>query len=222
MPAQRTLYMLTVVALALWSGRNLGASRSLLLALLLVLLLDPWAVLAPGFWLSFAAVALLFFVGTARLGSGRGWWGVLAAWGATQWAVTIGTLPLLLLLFQQFSLVSPLANAFAIPLVSFLITPLALLFVVVPWPPLLFLAHELLSVLMSGLDWLAAWPLWEQPAPPWPATVLALNCVGADGCHLAVAAARLHGPLAGSVPAAAGALLARGAAGPRRGLGRGA
>jgi competence protein ComEC len=61
--------MLSVVALALWSGRNLGASRSLLLALLLVLLLDPWAVLAPGFWLSFAAVGLLFFVGTARLGT---------------------------------------------------------------------------------------------------------------------------------------------------------
>jgi predicted membrane metal-binding protein len=72
-PTQRTLYMLSVVALALWSGRNLGASRSLLLALLLVLLLDPWAVLAPGFWLSFAAVGLLFFVGTARLGCRRGW-----------------------------------------------------------------------------------------------------------------------------------------------------
>jgi competence protein ComEC len=72
-PTQRTLYMLSVVALALWSGRNLGASRSLLLALLLVLLIDPWAVLAPGFWLSFAAVGLLFFVGTARLGVGRGW-----------------------------------------------------------------------------------------------------------------------------------------------------
>jgi competence protein ComEC len=62
-----------VVALALWSGRNLGASRSLLLALLLVLLLDPWAVLSPGFWLSFAAVGLLFFVGTRRIGAARGW-----------------------------------------------------------------------------------------------------------------------------------------------------
>jgi competence protein ComEC len=126
--------MLSVVALALWSGRNLGASRSLLLALLLVLLLDPWAVLAPGFWLSFVAVGLLFFVGTARLDVGRGWRRVVASWGATQWAVTLGTLPLLLLMFQQFSLVSPLANALAIPLVSFVITPLALLFAVLPWP----------------------------------------------------------------------------------------
>jgi competence protein ComEC len=61
----------------------------------------------------------------------------LASWGTTQWAVTLGTLPLLLLMFQQFSLVSPLANAVAIPLVSFVITPLALLFAVIPWPPLL-------------------------------------------------------------------------------------
>ncbi|MBE2260619.1 MAG: DNA internalization-related competence protein ComEC/Rec2 [Rhodobacteraceae bacterium] len=173
-PTQRTLYMLSVVALALWSGRNLGASRSLLLALLLVLLLDPWAVLAPGFWLSFAAVGLLFFVGTARLGADPGWPGLLARWGATQWAVTIGTLPLLLLLFQQFSLVSPLANAVAIPVVSFLITPLALLFAIFAWPPLLQLDHWLLSGLMGFLEWLARWPLWQQPAPPLAATLLAL------------------------------------------------
>ncbi|MCQ1549675.1 MAG: DNA internalization-related competence protein ComEC/Rec2 [Candidatus Accumulibacter phosphatis] len=173
-PAQRTVYMLSVVALALYSGRNLGASRSLLLALLAVLLLDPWAVLAPGFWLSFAAVGLLFFVGTARLGASRGWRAALANWGATQWAVTLGTLPLLLLMFQQFSLVSPLANAFAIPLISFMITPLALLFTVLPWPPLLYFDHWLLSGLMGFLEWLAIWPVWEQPAPPLAATLVAV------------------------------------------------
>jgi competence protein ComEC len=173
-PTQRTLYMLSVVALALWSGRNLGASRSLLLALLLVLLLDPWAVLSPGFWLSFAAVGVLFFVGTARVGERRGWRATLARWGTTQWAVTIGTLPLLLLLFQQFSLVSPLANALAIPVVSFLVTPLALLFALTSWPPLLQLDHWLLSFLMVFLEWLARWPLWQQPAPPLAATLLGL------------------------------------------------
>ena len=173
-PTQRTLYMLSVVALALWSGRNLGASRSLLLALLLVLVLDPWAVLAAGFWLSFAAVGVLFFVGTARLGVQPGWRATLASWGTTQWAVTVGTLPLLLLLFQQFSLVSPLANALAIPVVSFLITPLALLYALVPWPSLLQLDHWLLSLLMIVLEWLAGWPLWQQPAPPLLATLLAL------------------------------------------------
>jgi competence protein ComEC len=173
-PTQRTLYMLSAVALALWSGRNLGASRGLLLALLPVLLIDPWAVLAPGFWLSFAAVGLLFYVGTARVGAQRGWRTALAGWGATQWAVTVGTLPLLLLMFQQFSLVSPVANAVAIPMVSFLITPLALLFAVVPWPPLLQADHGLLSGLMWFLDWLTGWPLWQQPTPPLPTVALAV------------------------------------------------
>src|SRR5690606_7537651 len=55
-PAQRTLYMLTVVALALWLGRLTSVSHVLCIALATVLLIDPWAVLWPGFWLSFSAV----------------------------------------------------------------------------------------------------------------------------------------------------------------------
>lgn len=173
-PAQRTLYMLSVVALALWSGRNFGVSRTLLLALFVVLVLDPGAVLAMGFWLSFGAVGLLFLVGSARVGEARGWRAVLAQWGITQWAVTIGSLPLLLLFFQQFSLVSPLANAVAIPVVSFIITPLALLFALIPWTPLLYFDHGLMSLLMTVLEWLAAWPVWQQPAPPLWASLVAV------------------------------------------------
>jgi competence protein ComEC len=173
-PAQRTLYMLSVVALALWSGRNLGVSRTLLLALLAVLVLDPWAVLATGFWLSFGAVALLFYVGSARLGERKGWRGAFAQWGVAQWAVTVGSLPLLLLFFQQFSLVSPLANAIAIPFVSFIVTPLALAFAVLPWAPLLQLDHWLLAQLMWLLEWLADWPVWQQAAPPLWASLVAI------------------------------------------------
>ena len=176
-PAQRTFYMLSVVAAALLSGRNIGVARTVLLALLAVLALDPWAVLAIGFWLSFGAVALLLFVGSARLGESRGARAALARWGTAQWAVSVGSLPLLLLFFHQFSLVSPLANALAIPLVSLLITPLALVFAVLPWPPLLIFDHWLLAQLMSGLEALAGWPLWQQPAPPLWATLLALTGV---------------------------------------------
>jgi competence protein ComEC len=112
------------------------------------------------------AVALLLYVGNARLGERRGWRTQLKQWGGTQWAVTLGSLPLLLLFFQQFSLVSPLANAVAIPFVSFVITPLALLFTVLPWPPILSLDHWLLAQLMRVLEALAEWPLWQQAAPP--------------------------------------------------------
>lgn len=171
-PAQRTLYMLSVVALALWLGRSASGSRVLALALLLVLLIDPWAVLSAGFWLSFGAVGLLFFIGAGRVATGH--W--LAEWGRAQWAVTIGLIPALLALFQQFSLVSPLANAVAIPLVSLLITPLTLIAALLPFDLLLVIAHQLLAWLMVFIVWLADLPLavWQQPAPPPWAVVLAL------------------------------------------------
>ena len=173
-PAQRTLYMLSVIALALWTGRNLGVSRVILAALFVVVLIDPWALLSTGFWLSFGAVAVLLFVGTSRIGRTKGWRAVLKEWGMAQWAVTIGSIPLLLFFFQQFSLVSPLANALAIPFVSFIVTPLSLLFALFPWPPLLYLDHALVSFLMCGLEWLADWPVWQQAAPPLFASIVAL------------------------------------------------
>lgn len=175
-PAQRTLYMLLVAALAMLSGRRFAPSRILALALLIVLLLDPWAVLAAGFWLSFCAVAALLFVAHGRLNGLPGWRQRLVSWGVVQWAATLASLPILLLLFQQFSLVSPLANALAIPLVSFVITPIALLLACLPWPPLAWLAHALLSGMMSFLGWCAAWPVWQAAAPPvWAVIVAALG-----------------------------------------------
>jgi competence protein ComEC len=170
-PAQRTLYMLGVVAAARLWGREVAASRVLLLALLLVLLLDPWAVLAAGFWLSFGAVALLFHIGSGRLGPAH--W--LVEWARAQWAVTLGMLPALLALFQQFSLVSPLANAVAIPVVSFVITPLVLAGALPYLDPLLILAHLITTWLMVFIDWLAALPLamWQQAAPSAWAVLLA-------------------------------------------------
>lgn len=177
-PAQRTLYMLSAVALAILSGRNFGVFRVLALALVTVLLLDPWAVLSAGFWLSFGAVGILLFVGSANLSSsGSGWRFALMRWGLSQWAVTLGSLPLLLLFFQQFSLVSPLANALAIPWVSFVITPLALLYSVVPWTPLLALNHALFLPLLNGLEWLSTFPVWQQVAPPLWASLMAVTGV---------------------------------------------
>ena len=180
-PVQRTLYMLSVAVLALCSGRNFGSGRILLAALFVVLLIDPWAVLSIGFWLSFGAVGALLYAGGTRLRqserpAGVARWRALALhWGAAQWAVTVAGLPLLLLFFQQFSLVSPLANALAIPVVSLLITPLTLLCAVLPWSWLLHADHWLLAQLMAVLHELSAWPVWQQPAPPLWAILLALG-----------------------------------------------
>ena len=173
-PAQRTLYMLSAVALALWTGRLPGVSHILCLALGVVVLLDPWATMWPGFWLSFAAIAsILYAIGEPV----TGWRGVLLTAVRTQWAVTIGLVPLTMLLFAQVSVVSPIANALAIPVVSFIVTPLALVGSLVPGAgTLLIVAHASMEALAQALYVLADQPLavWQAPSPSWFAFLLAV------------------------------------------------
>jgi competence protein ComEC len=183
-PAQRTLYMLAVVAAALWMGRLTSVSHVLCLALGLVVLFDPWAVLWPGFWLSFGAVGVILYAGLGRLqASPPGWRASLALAARTQYAVTLGLVPLTLLLFAQVSLVGPIANALAIPVVSFVVTPLALIGSLLPAPlaaAVLWCAHLVLEALAGALGWLAALPLavWSAPAPPAWLFALALAGTG--------------------------------------------
>ena len=180
-PAQRTFWMVAVVALALWSGRVAAPMRTLALALAVVLAFDPWAVLAPGFWLSFGAVALIFFVAREDgRGAGDGAAGGARQWLRVQWAVTAGLAPAALFLFGLVSIVGPLANAVAIPVVSAVVTPLALAAAVVPWDPLLHLASWLTGWVLQFLEWCATLPVavWQQHAPALWATLLALAGVG--------------------------------------------
>lgn len=180
LPAQRTLTMLTVVAAALWFGRITNVSHVLCLALGLVVLLDPWAVLGPGFWLSFAAVAVILYVSVGRAESMTEpepsrlsrWRSALKTATLTQYAITVGLVPLTVLLFGQTSLVSPLANAIAIPLIGFLVTPAALLGSVLPAPLsgwLLNFAHFLVAELALFLNWLDGFSMavWSAPIPAW-------------------------------------------------------
>ncbi|MDP1536586.1 MAG: DNA internalization-related competence protein ComEC/Rec2 [Burkholderiales bacterium] len=168
-PAQRTVFMLAVVAIALWAGRAAAAGPVLACAVLVVLVLDPWAVLAPGFWLSFGAVAIIMLVSVNRLQQPH--W--LLNWGRVQWAVTLALVPPLLAMFQQVSLVSPVANALAIPLVSLVVVPLALAGLVIPVDALLQLAQWLMAACIAALEWLSQLPdaAWQQHAPP-PWTVI--------------------------------------------------
>lgn len=169
-PAQRTFYMVAVVAAALWSGGIAAPLRVLALAAATVTVLDPWAPLAPGTWLSFGAVLLIFYAlgawtrGEAALRSS------LAAWARVQWAVTLGLAPAAVFLFGQVSIAGPLANALAIPLVSLVVTPLALAAAAVPLDALLDVAARLVEWLLVFLEWCAGLPaaVWEQHAPaPW-------------------------------------------------------
>ena len=167
-PAQRTFYMVAVVAAALWCGRITSPSRTLALALAVIVAADPWAPLAAGLWLSFGAVALIFYV--ARSGAR------VMQWIRMQWAITVGLAPAALLLFGQVSVAGPLANAVAIPVVSIVVTPLALAAAVVPFAFLLETAAFLVEWLLAFLEWCASLSgaLWQQHVPPAWAAVAAI------------------------------------------------
>lgn len=163
-PAQRTVYMVAAVTVALWLNRNFSPGQILAIALLGVLIPDPWAVISAGFWLSFGAVALILYVTAHRIGRPSLW----QEYATVQWAMTVGLTPLLLALFQQVSLVSPIANALAIPLVSLIVVPLALLGATLPTEVPLWLAHIAMDGTMRFLEALSAMPqaVWTQHAPP--------------------------------------------------------
>ena len=182
-PAQRTMYMVGVVAFALWTGRNPRSFDIWWWALAFVLLIDPMAPYAPGFWLSFGAVAaILYGMASGLLGIPTGkelemhWkqriWQALREAGRVQALVTIALLPFTLYWFYQVSVVSPLANAFAIPLVSYVVTPLAIMGALLPaflgkW--LMLPAHAAMEYLAMILDWMASWDwsvLWSRQ-PEW-------------------------------------------------------
>ena len=171
-PTQRTLFMLITFALALLLGRNLAISRALSIALLVVVLIDPWAVIAPGFWLSFSAVAILAYVSVGRLKTQH--WIIEAV--RTQWAITLGLLPLLIVMFGQTSIISPLANALAIPVISLIVVPLSILGALLSLDRILYAAHWILDICMQVLNWMASLPLavWQQATPPMWSMLIAI------------------------------------------------
>jgi competence protein ComEC len=173
-PAQRTVWMLATVVVLRTTGLRWPLPLVLLLVAAVVVAADPWALLQPGFWLSFVAVALLVLSEpvTRRMpvpaGAGPRLWSAVQAGLRTQAVATVGLAPLTLLFFQQVSLVGFVANAVAIPLVTLAIVPLALAGVLLPllWVP----AGWLVQGLTWALQALAAapWALWlAAAAPPW-------------------------------------------------------
>ena len=194
-PAERTLLMLAIAV----GLRSLGLRWPWLLVCAVtavaVTLRDPWALLQPGFWLSFAAVALLMLSEPVeRPPAPTGWAAAPATLLRSQVVATVGLAPLSLVFFQQISLVGFLPNLVSIPLVTLVLTPLALAGTMVPvlWQPAAWLGQAW----MTGLAWLASWPwaTWSVPAAPgWAAVAgLAAAVVGLAPLHWRV---RILAPL---------------------------
>lgn len=179
-PTQRTLIMLCIYFGARVVRRELPIAHSLGLAAIGVLLVDPFAPLTAGAWLSFGAVAAILLATSGRLCTD----GIVRGFTRVQLAITVGLLPLLASAFGSLSLISPLANAVAVPFFTLIVVPLVLLGALgaalapaigsIP----LDLATLLLQALWVPLRWLADQPgaVWYFAAlPSWSLLALTLG-----------------------------------------------
>jgi len=175
-PTQRAMLMFGVLAVSLLMGFQWRPLQILTSAWVLVMLYDPFALLSAGTWLSFLAVmAILYALQLRRRDR------ALYQWGRVQWIITIALVPVLLWYFQRLSLISPLANVLAVPWMSFIVVPLALLGALFSGlPDVATLVWQGSATAMQTLWWLlqrmADLPLaaYQSFAPGWWATVLAV------------------------------------------------
>jgi competence protein ComEC len=178
-PTQRTLAMICIYFAARWSRRNVSLGNALGLALIAVLFLDPFGVLSVGTWLSFGAVAMIVIATGGRLRKE----GAIENFARVQWAATAGLMPVVVTAFGGLSLISPIANAVAIPLFTLVVVPLTLAGTAAAcvWSEagslLLGCAAKLLEWTWPLMSWLASQPLamWYVPELPL-ALSIALTC----------------------------------------------
>lgn len=184
-PAQRTLGMLALVVLLRAQGRRWPWPYVWLCILAAVVAWNPWSLLQPGFWLSFVAVGVLFAAQPLQRGGASARWQWRAALGQLlreQAVVGLALAPLTVLLFGQLSVVGFVANLWAIPWVTLVVTPLAMLGAL--WSPLWGLAAWCVQGMLVLLQAMVQWPgavAYFPQAPLW-AGIAAL--VGAVWCAL--------------------------------------
>ena len=198
-PAQRTVMMLATVVLLRLVGIRWPWYVVWLFVAVVIVTIDPWALLQAGFWLSFVAVGVLFAqssqamqdkgeqalekeIKRLQLMLPQPWWKklLLGLWGkmrallTVQLRISIALAPLTLLLFQQVSVVGLVVNMLAIPWVTFVMVPMALLGMV--FHPLWHLAAWAGNLLLQGLDWFASLPfaVVYSAVPPLAIAVLAM------------------------------------------------
>lgn len=96
-PTQRALFMLSVFSLAIIKRRYLTCGHSFHVALLIILIIEPFAILSASFWLSFVAVLLIFYAASNRIKRLKNW----RVWCRIQLTVSLGLIPLSLFFFSS-------------------------------------------------------------------------------------------------------------------------
>jgi competence protein ComEC len=158
LPTQRSLIMVIAVVIALLQKQRTQWFNSISIAVILVLIIDPFAILSASFWLSFAAVILILIYAKRRQSKSR----FSFIW--LQLMLSLGMFPLTIFFFGSASLISPLANLIAIPWVTVIIVPLILfallLLVVAP-----FLSAYVLQFAAFNIDYLLRVLAWLDQLP---------------------------------------------------------
>ncbi len=185
---RRAWMMLAVTVVLLLANEKTNFIRCFSFALISILSIWPSSVLSVGFWFSFAAagIILLQFIHSqidlackpafANFSKMKKLSKILLL----QLVLSLVMLPLSLLFFGELSLLSPIANIIAIPLISFVILPLillGLLSVIVNWQDIAELCFDCAQLGLSNLyRWLTFlveidWS-WSMPALYQPICVL--------------------------------------------------
>jgi competence protein ComEC len=187
-PAQRALLMVIIVTIAALLRRRQRFANVLALACLAILIAEPMATLAPGFQLSFFAVALLLWSlrqtrdsrhgqntpGLARLVSAPG------RLGSLQLTLLLGLIPVTVLEFGRIAWLAPFVNLVALPVFNFCTVPLALAGIALDGPfhvagdALLHLSHQSIWPVLWIVERAAELPYADLQIVPLQGAMLAV------------------------------------------------
>jgi len=124
LPTQRALIMLCVIMVSILFDIRAQSWKTLSIALLLVLVLSPFSVMNPGFWLSFCAVGIILYFSKMKNISELKFVSTLYSWSLIQIVIAVGLIPFVLLFFGETSIISPIANFIIVPVFSFIVVPI--------------------------------------------------------------------------------------------------
>ncbi len=206
LPAQRTVLMLAVVWWSLRLMARPAAWHVMASSAAVALVFDPMAVISPSFWLSYGAVAVLIAIElrasvsqilsnpeqapTVKKSDWQIKWNVIKNAARSQLLLTLALVPLGAVFFNQISVVSPLANAVAIPIMGWVSTPLALLAALLSllWGGMAAAFMQALLAVQHGVDWVLDALLWlpysQLRVPTTPLLWAAFGLLCAVGCAL--------------------------------------
>ncbi len=184
----RAFIMLSILVLCKITNHNSRPLAQLSLALLTVLVLQPFAIYQQGFWLSFGAVAVLigFFNHRSQDPDNTG---ILKQYGLTQWILLIAFSVFIIQFIGFINLASPFINLIAVPVMSVVIIPLNITILLVSLYEIFTVENNVISNYLWALsDFLMQWfitilklsePLWTFkyfPHTPAFLSIAALIC----------------------------------------------